>query len=113
MMLQVLKRLRVRAVECSETLLKVIKNPVIKHLPPQSLKFGTSTKGKMVNINEYVNEINTDGPIVFVIGAVAKGNPAMEVDYIQDTLCVSKYPLSAAYATSKILYAFEKKWNLV
>lgn len=60
-----------------------------------------------------MNEINTDEPIVFVVGAVAKGNPAMEVDYIQDTLCVSKYPLSAAYATSKILYAFEKKWGLV
>jgi rRNA pseudouridine-1189 N-methylase Emg1 (Nep1/Mra1 family) len=37
----------------------------------------------------------------------------MEVDYIHETLCVSKYPLSAAYATSKILYSFEKKWNLI
>ena len=51
MMVQLLKRLRVRAVECSETLLKVIKNPVTKHLPPESLKFGTSTKGRMVNMN--------------------------------------------------------------
>jgi rRNA small subunit pseudouridine methyltransferase Nep1 len=82
LILQLLKRLRVRAVESSETLLKVIKNPVTKHLPETCLRFGTSTKGKMVNMNEYVMELNTDEPIAFVIGAVAKGNPAMEVDYI-------------------------------
>ena len=60
LILQLLKRLRVRAVESSETLLKVIKNPVTKYLPEACLRFGTSTKGKFVNMNEHVMELNTD-----------------------------------------------------
>jgi len=42
-----------------------------------------STKGKLVHANKFIKELNTDKPIVFVAGAVAKGNPTMDVDYIQ------------------------------
>lgn len=64
-------------------------------------------------MEQYTNEIPQNEPIVFVVGAVAKGNPGMEVDYTNDAICFSKYPLSAAYAIEKILYAFEKKWSVV
>jgi len=31
----------------------------------------------MVDMNEYVKELPQNDPIVFVVGAVAKGNPGM------------------------------------
>lgn len=49
-------------------------------------------------MEQYADEIPQNEPIVFVVGAVAKGNPGMEVDYTNDAICFSKYPLSAAYA---------------
>lgn len=42
LMAQVLEKLRVRAVNSSKTLIKVVKNPVTDHLPPDSLKVGLS-----------------------------------------------------------------------
>jgi hypothetical protein len=35
-------------------LLKVIKNPVTKYLPETAIRFGTSTKGKLVDMNEHI-----------------------------------------------------------
>lgn len=43
-------KLRVRAVESSETLIKVIKNPITDHLPSEALKIGTSTQAKLIDI---------------------------------------------------------------
>jgi rRNA small subunit pseudouridine methyltransferase Nep1 len=37
-MAQVLEKLKVRAVNSSKTLIKVVKNPVTDHFPPDSLK---------------------------------------------------------------------------
>lgn len=48
--------------------------------------------------------------MAFVVGAVAKGNPAMECDYIDDAICISKYSLSASCCLSKILNTFEDYW---
>jgi rRNA pseudouridine-1189 N-methylase Emg1 (Nep1/Mra1 family) len=36
----------------------------------------------------------------------------MEVDYIDDSISVSKYPLSASVALSKIINAFEDVWKV-
>ena len=83
------------------------------HLPPESLRLGTSTKARLVDMNVFVKELPQNDPIVFVVGAVAKGNPGMENPYVQDGVCISKYPLSASYAVSKILYAFEQNWKVV
>lgn len=40
--------------ETSDTLIKVIKNPITDHLPAEALKVGTSTKAKLVEMREYV-----------------------------------------------------------
>jgi rRNA small subunit pseudouridine methyltransferase Nep1 len=42
--------------ESSETLLKVVKNPITDHLPPDALKVGTSTKAELVRIKSYLAE---------------------------------------------------------
>jgi rRNA small subunit pseudouridine methyltransferase Nep1 len=67
--------MKIRAQESSEVLLKVIKNPVTNHLPANAVKIGTSTKARLVKLREYVPQLNKNSPIVFVVGAVAKGNP--------------------------------------
>lgn len=48
-----------------------------------------------------------------VVGAVAKGNPTMEVDYITDSICISKYALSASVCLGRITYAFEMLYNII
>lgn len=81
-MAQVLEKLRIRAVNSSKTLIKVVKNPVTDHLPTDCLKvvyfhqIGTSVNGRMVKLREYVPKIaKIPGPVVMVVGAVSKGDP--------------------------------------
>ena len=108
--------MKIRATGSSVTLMKVIKNPVTAHLPIGVKKIGTSTKGKLVHLGEYVKQLmNQDPrkPVVFSIGAVSVGNPAMEVDYIDECICISNYALSAACVCSKLCDAFEDLWKVL
>ena len=57
--------------------MEIVKSPVSLHLPQESLKIAFSTKAQLVDMSKYAVKINKDKPIVFVIGAVAKGNPTM------------------------------------
>ena len=115
LMAQLLTNMKIRATGSSVTLMKVIKNPVTAHLPIGVKKIGTSTKGRLVNIQDYVKEMMGDQkkPVVFSIGAVSVGNPAMEVDYIDECLCISNYSLSAACVCSKLCEAFENVWKVL
>lgn len=72
---QLLKTLKIRAVNSNKTLLKVIKNPVTDHIPVDAIKIGTSTKGELVNIRTYAEKLNPKQSVCYVIGAVSKGNP--------------------------------------
>lgn len=103
---QLLKRLSIRAEESSETLLEIVKSPVTLHLPAEAPKIAFSTKARLVDMSKYAEKINNEKPVVFVIGAVAKGNPTMEVDYINDSVCISKYALSASVCLGRIMYSF-------
>lgn len=49
---------------------------------------------------------------MFVVGAVATGNPAIEIDYINESVCISKYSLSGAYCLAKIINAYEDMWKI-
>ncbi len=63
-------------------------------------------------MKEYAEKLKENTPIVFVVGAVATGNPAVEIDYIDDSICVSKYSLSASVCLGKIMNTFENKWEI-
>lgn len=94
--------------------MKVVKGPITEYFPPNSLKIGTSTKGRMVKINEFCEKLceNRNEPIVFVVGAVSKGNPGMENDYVNDCICLSRYPLSASNCLFKMVEGFEQAWKV-
>ena len=77
--------------------MKVIRPPISSYLPKGAKRIGTSVKGKLVNIREYVREELDvkDKPIVFVVGCTSIGNAANELDYTDETIGISHYPLSA------------------
>lgn len=104
-----LHKFSVRA-EDGPKLLKVIKNPITDHLPVGVKKVGTSFAAKEVkNCRELVPK--EEEPIAFVIGALARGS--VNVDYVEDNVSISNYPLSAALTCTKLCSAFEEVWNVL
>lgn len=91
-------------------LLKVIKNPITDHLPVGCKKVAMSFTGKFVdNCRTLVPK--DEEPIAIVVGAFAHG--VVKADYAEDLISISKYPLSAALACSKLCNAFEEVWGIV
>lgn len=110
-MVQLLHDLRpVRAQKCSKQLLKLLKNPVTLHLPAGSRRYGTSSKAKkIIRPDELIpRKDNPDQSVVVVIGAMA--HESCDPDYVDETISISKYPLSAALVCAKIAGAFEEAW---
>lgn len=109
LMVQLLHKLSIRSANGPQKLLKVIKNPISSHLPVGCKKIGTSFKAdRLVHPRELVP--SDESPIAIVIGAMAHGQ--VECDYVEETVSVSQYPLSAALASTKICSAFEEVWNI-
>lgn len=109
---QLLTKYRIRAAESSEILLKVIKNPITDHLPMGAPIIATSEKSRIVDLDEYVKDIaKLNKPVVFVVGAISTGD--LNIDYNEDSISVSSYPLSAAVVCSKLCNSFEKIYDLL
>ncbi|XP_054263511.1 ribosomal RNA small subunit methyltransferase NEP1 [Macrosteles quadrilineatus] len=109
LMVQLLHKFSIRASDNAMKLLKVIKNPVTDHLPVGCRKIGTSFAAeKVINPREIVPQ---EEPIAIVIGAIARGS--VQPDYIEDTISISNYPLSAALTCSKLCSAFEEVWGVM
>ncbi|KAL5466726.1 hypothetical protein EMCRGX_G030874 [Ephydatia muelleri] len=107
LMVQLLHKLSIHAADGPMKLLKIIKNPISDHLPTGSRKIGTSFHSdKLVDIKTFA----TDKPIVFVVGSMAHGK--VEVDYTEEEVSFSGYPLSAALTCSKLCSAFEEAWGI-
>lgn len=110
---QLLHHLRpVRAKKCSKQLLKLVKNPVTLHLPVGCLKYGTSSKAtRVVRPCELVpTKEKQVTPVAIVIGAMA--HESCDPEYVDETISISRYPLSAAIVCAKITGAFEKAWGV-
>ena len=50
-------------------------------------------------------------PIVLCLGAIAHGKA--EVDWVEDYISVSSYPLSGSVAAGKFCNAFENHWDIL
>jgi len=109
---QLLTKYRIRAAESSEILLKVIKNPITDHLPMGAPIIATSEKSRLVDLDEYIGDIaNLNKPVAFVVGAISTGD--LDIDYNEDSISVSSYPLSAAVVCSKLCNSFEKIYDVL
>lgn len=111
LMVQLLHKMRVRAADSSEMLMKVIKNPVTTHLPVGAVVVGLEAGAKLVDAMDLPALLPSGRPIVFVIGAMSHGDIAS--DFIEQTYSISRYPLSAACAVGKLLSAFERAWDVL
>lgn len=92
LIVQLLHKMKIRAANGNMSLLKVIKNPITKYIPPDALVFGTSVTGELVDIHTFTETLKDDRVYVFVFGAFAKGN--LKLDYTQKMLSFSEYPVS-------------------
>lgn len=113
-MVQLLHELRINSVQAegTQSLLKVIKNPITQYFPVGCRKIGTTSEAsKLVNPQDFVSALDPTKPVVFTVGAMAKGSD--EVDYAEEYVCFSNYPLSASVACSKITNSFENLWGIL
>ena len=104
LMVQLLHRMKIRASDGNAVLLKVIKNPMVIHLPAGAPKIGTSKDGDFVSIDRLVAALPPNEPAVFVVGAHAHG--PCEVDYTERVVCISRYALAASVVSLSLSLSF-------
>lgn len=94
---------------------QVIKGPVTKHLPAGARRVGFShSSEKLVTMSQWAASLKDEelaSPIVFVVGGFAHG--VIDNSYVDEFLSVSQFPLSAAYAISRVTNAMEARWGIV
>ena len=120
LIVQLLHKMKIKAGNTSETLMKVIKNPFSQHLPPGTRVYGMSCQGTLYSPNGLATALippeptSELPPVCFVIGAMAAGHITFEDHpYIEKMISVSEYPLSGAAAISRILGGIENHWGIV
>mmetsp|Transcript_26581 Transcript_26581/g.26829 ORF Transcript_26581/g.26829 Transcript_26581/m.26829 type:complete len:235 (-) Transcript_26581:106-810(-) len=115
LMVQLLHRLKIRSTDGADILLRVVKNPISRHIPVGALCYGLSHTGQLHNPSHFAASLPDDRPLVFVLGAMAAGSidpvdhPYMEKEMIS----VSDYPLSGVVAINRLLGAVESHWGIV
>lgn len=111
LMVQLLQKLSIRATNGPDKLLRVVKGPVWKHLPTGSHRIGFSRSAPQIIPMHRHPAIERLDPLVFVVGAFAHGH--IEEGHVDEYISISQFPLSAAYALSRITNALEQKWDVV
>ena len=109
---QLLQKLSIRATNGAEKLLRVVKGPVTRYFPVGAARVGFSRSSPTTQaLPEMVAAMDDGAPVVFVVGAFAHGK--IDAPYVDRTVSVSQYPLSAAYCLGRITNALEGKWGIV
>ncbi len=110
--MQLLQKLSIRASNGPNKLLRVIKQPVTTHLPPNARRVGLSHSAPAVHrMPSYIASLPSDVPVVFVVGAMAHGR--VDVSYTDEYISISEFPLSAACCLGRICNALEAKYDIV
>jgi rRNA small subunit pseudouridine methyltransferase Nep1 len=112
-MVQLLQRLSIRSTTSQEKLLRVIKNPITDHLPPNCRKITLSFEAEVVRVNDYIQTLGPKESICVFIGAMAKGRDDFADEYKDDAISISNFSLSASVACSKFCHAAEDVWNII
>lgn len=113
LMVQLLHRLSIRSTNSQEKLLKVIKNPITDHLPPNCRKVTLSFDAPVVRVREYMEALEPTESICFFVGAMAKGADTFADEFCDEKISISNYSLSASVACSKFCHAAEDAWDII
>ena len=113
LMVQLLHKLSIRSVNSQEKLLKVIKNPITDHLPPNCRKVTLSFDAEVVRVRDYIESLGPKESICVFVGAMAKGKDDFADAFKDEAISISNYSLSASVACSKFCHAAEDAWNVI
>ncbi|KAI4755866.1 Nep1-domain-containing protein [Aureobasidium sp. EXF-3400] len=113
LMVQLLHRLSIRSTTSQEKLLKVIKNPITDHLPPNCRKVTLSFDASVVRVSDYIADLAPKESICVFVGAMAKGNDTFADEFKDDSISISNFSLSASVACSRFCHAAEEVWNVI
>jgi len=113
LMVQLLQRYSIRSNDSSEPLLRVIKNPILDHLPPHCRKVTLSFEAPTVRVTDYIRTLEPKESICVFVGAMAKGKDDFADEWKNDTISISNYSLSASVACSKFCHAAEDVWGII
>lgn len=113
LMVQLLHKLSIRSTNSQEKLLKVIKNPITDHLPPNCRKVTLSFEADVVRVKDYIADLGSKQSVCVFVGAMAKGKDDFADQFIDDAISISNYSLSASVACGKFCNAVEDIWNIV
>jgi len=113
LMVQLLHRLSIRSVNSQEKLLKVIKNPITDHLPPNCRKVTLSFDADVVRVRDYVDKLGPTESVCVFVGAMAKGKDDFADAFKDESISISNYSLSASVTCSKFCHACEDSWNVI
>ena len=113
LMVQLLHRLSIRSTNSQEKLLRVVKNPITDHLPPNCRKVTLSYDAEVVRVRDYIEDIGLKQSVCVFVGAMAKGKDDFADMYKDDAISISNYSLSASVACGKFCNAVEDVWNIV
>lgn len=112
-MVQLLHRLSIRSVNSQEKLLKVVKNPITDHLPPNCRKVTLSFEAPVVRARDYIAGLKPKESICVFVGAMAKGQDDFADAFKDESISISSYTLSASVACSKFCHAAEDVWGIL
>ncbi|KAI9745857.1 MAG: 18S rRNA pseudouridine methyltransferase [Claussenomyces sp. TS43310] len=113
LMVQLLHRLSIRSTNSQEKLLKVVKNPITDHLPPNCRKITLSFDAPVVRVREYVEGLAPKESMCVFVGAMAKGSDNFADAFVDEKISISHYSLSASVACSKFCHAAEDAWDII
>ncbi|ORX67856.1 Nep1-domain-containing protein [Linderina pennispora] len=114
LMVQLLHKLSIRAVNGHDKLLKVIKNPVSQYFPPGALKMTFSYDAPTVHLQTWLRrKLKSNQNIVVAIGALSHGKDDFADAYVDEKIGISEYPLSASVACGKLTCALEDIWGIL
>ncbi|KAF6748603.1 nucleolar essential protein 1 [Ephemerocybe angulata] len=113
LMVQLLHKLSIRGVNGPEKLLKVIKNPVVEHLPANTIKLTLSGDAPIQKLSKFLPTLPTTHNIAVFVGAMARGKDDFADAYVDQKIGISEYPLSASVACGKFCCALEDLWDII
>ncbi|KAK0523316.1 18S rRNA pseudouridine methyltransferase [Tilletia horrida] len=113
LMVQLLHKLSIRSVKGSEKLLRVIKNPVSDHFPPNTHKITLSYDAPVQRLSQYLPTVPANHSIAVFVGAMAHGQDSFADDVVDEKISISEYSLSASVACGKFCCALEEFWGII
>lgn len=113
LMVQLLHKLSIRSVKGSEKLLRVIRNPITDHFPPNTHKITLSFDAPVQRLSSYLPTVPKDHTLAVFVGAMAHGKDSFADDVVDEKISISEYSLSASVACGKFCCALEDFWDVV